>query len=159
MKRPPRKKTAAVAKASTASHEDALFARVVDIIEAARGHVARSVNTAMVQAYWLIGREIVEVEQHGEKRAGYGDEIIDRLAKRLAARVGQGFGARLRDRGGARELVQPRARAADRVAPVRAPRQEPRQGQGPGACPARTPARRAIRCPQGSVRARVPRAW
>ncbi|MBI4509685.1 MAG: DUF1016 domain-containing protein [Deltaproteobacteria bacterium] len=60
----------------------------------ARGHVARSVNTAMVQAYWLIGREIVEVEQHGEKRAGYGDEVIDRLARRLAERLGQGFGAR-----------------------------------------------------------------
>ena len=35
----------------------------------------------MVQAYWLIGREIVEVEQHGEKRAGYGDEVVERLAK------------------------------------------------------------------------------
>ena len=94
MKKPPRKKTVAVTKPATASHEDALFARVVDIIETARGHVARSVNTATVQAYWLIGREIVEVEQHGEKRAGYGDEVIERLAQRLAASVGQGFGAR-----------------------------------------------------------------
>ena len=68
--------------------------RVVDIIEAARGHVTRSVNTAMVQAYWLIGREIVEVEQRGEKRADYGDELIERLAQRLAGSVGQGFGAR-----------------------------------------------------------------
>ncbi len=72
-------------------HEDALFARVVDIIESARGHVARSVNTATVQAYWLIGREIVEVEQHGEKRAGYGARVIEGLAKRLAGRVGKGF--------------------------------------------------------------------
>lgn len=94
MKKPPRKKAVAVTKAASASHEDALFARVVDIIEAARGHVSRSVNTAMLQAYWLIGREIVEVEQHGEKRAGYGDEVIERLAQRLAGSVGQGFGAR-----------------------------------------------------------------
>jgi predicted nuclease of restriction endonuclease-like (RecB) superfamily len=71
-----------------------LFARTVQIIEAARGHVVRSVNTAMVQAYWLIGREIVEVEQHGEQRAGYGDEVIDRLSKRLAGRLGKGFGTR-----------------------------------------------------------------
>lgn len=92
--KPPRKKTVAVTKPASARHEDALFARVVDIIEAARGHVARSVNTATVQAYWLIGREIVVVEQHGEKRAGYGDEVIERLAKRLAASVGHGFGAR-----------------------------------------------------------------
>jgi predicted nuclease of restriction endonuclease-like (RecB) superfamily len=41
-----------------------------------------------------IGREIVEVEQDGEKRAGYGDEVIDRLAQRLAGSVVQGFGAR-----------------------------------------------------------------
>lgn len=74
--------------------EDDLFARVVNIIEAARGHVARSVNTAMVQAYWLIGREVVEVEQQGETRAGYGDEVIERLAERLTSKVGQGFGAR-----------------------------------------------------------------
>jgi predicted nuclease of restriction endonuclease-like (RecB) superfamily len=74
--------------------EKALFARVVEIVEAARGHVVRSVNTAMVQAYWLIGREIVEVEQHGEKRAGYGDEVIERLALRLARKLGEGFGAR-----------------------------------------------------------------
>jgi predicted nuclease of restriction endonuclease-like (RecB) superfamily len=86
--------TKAATKPVPEDHEAALFVQVVGIIEAARGHVARSVNTAMVQAYWLIGRAIVEVEQHGEKRAGYGDEIIDRLAARLAARVGQGFGAR-----------------------------------------------------------------
>jgi hypothetical protein len=94
VKRTPHKKTTAVATSPTASREEALFARVVDIIEAARGHVARSVNSAMVQAYWLIGREIIEVEQHGENRAGYGDEVIDRLARRLAKRLGQGFGAR-----------------------------------------------------------------
>ena len=91
MKKPPRNKAVAVTKPASASYEDALFARVVDIIEAARGHVSRSVNTAMVQAYWLIGREIVEVEQHGEKRAGYGARVIEGLAKRLAGRVGKGF--------------------------------------------------------------------
>jgi hypothetical protein len=79
--KPPRKKAAAVTALASAPREDALLARVVDIIEAARGRVARSVNTAMVQAYWLIGREIVEVEQHGEKRAGYGERVVEGLAK------------------------------------------------------------------------------
>jgi predicted nuclease of restriction endonuclease-like (RecB) superfamily len=91
VKKPPRKKTAATAKSPTTSHEEALFARVVDIIEAARGHVTRSVNTAMVQAYWLIGREIVEVEQRGKKRADYGARLVEGLAKRLAGRIGKGF--------------------------------------------------------------------
>jgi hypothetical protein len=94
VKRERRRRAAVVAKSPTAKREDELFTRVIDIIDAARGHVVRSVNTAMVQAYWLIGREIVEVEQHGGKRARYGDEVIDRLARRLAKKLGQGFGAR-----------------------------------------------------------------
>jgi predicted nuclease of restriction endonuclease-like (RecB) superfamily len=48
----------------------------------------------MVHAYWMIGREIVEVEQQGKKRAGYGDELLTRLAKHLSGKVGKGFGAR-----------------------------------------------------------------
>lgn len=51
------------------SHEDVLYERVAGIIEASRTRMARSVNAAMVQAYWLIGREIVEVEQRGTERA------------------------------------------------------------------------------------------
>ena len=48
--------------------EDALYDRVAQIIEAARAHVSRTVNSAMVHAYWLIGREIVEVDQKGKER-------------------------------------------------------------------------------------------
>lgn len=85
------KKPIATASRTTPVREDALFARVVDIIEGARGHISRSVNTAMVHAYWLIGREIVEVEQHGDKRADYGARLVEGLAKRLVGRVGKGF--------------------------------------------------------------------
>ncbi len=45
----------------------------------------------MVQAYWLIGREIVEVEQAGEPRAGYGQNVIERLSARLKRSFGKGF--------------------------------------------------------------------
>jgi predicted nuclease of restriction endonuclease-like (RecB) superfamily len=89
VKKTSRKKTTVIA--ASEEPQEALFARVVEIVEAARGHVARSVNTAMVQAYWLIGREIVEVEQHGEKRAGYGERVLEGLAERLATRIGKGF--------------------------------------------------------------------
>ena len=51
---------------SSARDDDELYERVAQILEQARGQVARSVNTAMVQAYWLVGREIVEVEQASE---------------------------------------------------------------------------------------------
>lgn len=74
--------------------EAGLLSRVLEIVEAARGHAVRSVNSAMVHAYWLIGREIVEVEQGGERRAGYGDEVIQRLAEGLVSRLGKGFGER-----------------------------------------------------------------
>lgn len=70
---------------------DRLFERVAQIVEQARGQVARTVNTAMVQSYWLIGREIVEVEQAGEQRAGYGENLIKRLSARLKRSFGKGF--------------------------------------------------------------------
>lgn len=44
----------------SASGGDALFRRVAAILDQARGNVVRSVNTNMVLAYWLIGREIVQ---------------------------------------------------------------------------------------------------
>jgi predicted nuclease of restriction endonuclease-like (RecB) superfamily len=46
----------------------------------------------MVQAYWLIGHEIVEVEQEGKRRAGYGEQLLERLAMRLGQQFGRGFG-------------------------------------------------------------------
>jgi predicted nuclease of restriction endonuclease-like (RecB) superfamily len=64
---------------------------VARILDEARSHVTRTVNTTMVSAYWLIGREIVEVEQHGKERAGYGEEVIDKLAERLVTNFGKGF--------------------------------------------------------------------
>jgi predicted nuclease of restriction endonuclease-like (RecB) superfamily len=80
----------------TAAHErDAdLYSRVAEILEQARAQVARTVNTTMVNAYWLIGREIVEVEQAGASRATYGTELLERLSKQLRARFGEGFGVR-----------------------------------------------------------------
>ncbi len=68
-----------------------LYTRVAEIIEAARAQVTRSVNTAMVHAYWLIGREIVEEEQLGEDRAQYGEQVIKQLATRLTSEFGRGF--------------------------------------------------------------------
>lgn len=53
-----------------------LYRRVREIIESARAGAARSVNTTQVVAYWLIGREIVEEEQKGKARAGYGEERL-----------------------------------------------------------------------------------
>jgi hypothetical protein len=43
------------------------------ILSKARQKACTAVNTAMVEAYWRIGKRIVEQEQHGEEKAVYGD--------------------------------------------------------------------------------------
>lgn len=48
---------------------ETLFDRVAAILEQARGNVVRAVNSNMVLANWLIGREIVQELQGGEERA------------------------------------------------------------------------------------------
>jgi predicted nuclease of restriction endonuclease-like (RecB) superfamily len=68
-----------------------LFARVRDILESARASVARSVNTAQVVANWLIGREIVEEEQRGKRRANYGQQLIVQLSQALVTAYGRGW--------------------------------------------------------------------
>lgn len=70
---------------------DALFGRVVSILEQAQSNVVRAVNTNMVHAYWLIGREIVQELQGGEERAAYGKQVISGLSKQLTQRFGPGF--------------------------------------------------------------------
>lgn len=73
--------------------QSAFYGRIRQILESTRAGVARSVNTAQVMANWLIGREIVEEEQHGIKRAGYGQQVIEQLSKRLKADYGTGYSA------------------------------------------------------------------
>jgi predicted nuclease of restriction endonuclease-like (RecB) superfamily len=61
------------------------------LLLAARTQVRQTVNTAMVQTYWHIGRMIVEDEQGGQKRAAYGKQVLPELAKRLSEEFGSGF--------------------------------------------------------------------
>lgn len=68
-----------------------LFDRIRDILESARSNVARTVNTTQVVANWLIGREIVEEEQRGKKRADYGRKALADLSARLGCEYGRGY--------------------------------------------------------------------
>jgi predicted nuclease of restriction endonuclease-like (RecB) superfamily len=74
------------------SESTPLFERVREILESARRNVARSVNSEMVKAYWLIGQAIVEHEQQGKERADYGKGLIETLSQRLKAEKLKGFG-------------------------------------------------------------------
>jgi predicted nuclease of restriction endonuclease-like (RecB) superfamily len=67
---------------------------IVELLHAARQAAARSVNSLMTASYWEIGRRIVEAEQKGKRRAGYGEQLIERLSLDLTQRFGRGFSAR-----------------------------------------------------------------
>jgi hypothetical protein len=84
------KRTAMVRK-SPGRLPGALYGRVRQILESARASAARSVNTAQVVANWMVGREIVEEEQHGQERAGYAEGLVAALSERLGGDYGAGY--------------------------------------------------------------------
>ena len=64
-----------------------------ELIRQARRKVLRAVDTIQVQTCWQIGRHIVEFEQEGARRAGYGKQLLSTLATALTAEFGKGFDA------------------------------------------------------------------
>ena len=86
------KKTSLVKKSSAPSGYTSVLADVAHLLEAARRASVRTTNAIMTATYWEIGRRIVEHEQRGRNKAGYGEELIDRLAADLTGRFGRGFG-------------------------------------------------------------------
>ena len=70
---------------------DSLLQCVGDTLEKGRQRAATAVNSAVVQTYWEIGRQIVEYEQHGNERAEYGSDVLNRLSRDLTDRYGKGF--------------------------------------------------------------------
>src|SRR5437773_10876885 len=71
-----------------------LIGGIAELLEAARRNAARTVNALMTATYWEIGRRIVEFEQGGNDRAGYGEQLLDQLSVDLTSRFGRGFGRR-----------------------------------------------------------------
>jgi predicted nuclease of restriction endonuclease-like (RecB) superfamily len=67
------------------------ISRIREILETSRDQALTAVNTAMVRAYWLIGREITEEELRGADRAGYGTRLLNLLSERLSLEFGKGF--------------------------------------------------------------------
>ena len=68
-----------------------LIAEVRNLIQSARHAAVSAVNTLQVLTNFEIGRHIVEHEQKGEKRAGYGTELLKQLSARLTEEFGKGF--------------------------------------------------------------------
>lgn len=67
---------------------------IKQILAQARQKAYTAINTAMVNAYWLIGKRIVEEEQNGKERATYGKEVIKNVSLELTKEFGKGFSER-----------------------------------------------------------------
>jgi hypothetical protein len=68
-----------------------LIQSIGQLLGNARAQIAANVNTVMVQTYWHIGKYIVEYQQKGNSRAGYGDELLLKLSKDLRQLYGAGI--------------------------------------------------------------------
>ncbi len=73
------------------NNEEHLFAQIKQMLDNARRQIARTVNSATVEAYWQVGRYIVEYEQAGNVKAEYGKGVMRNLSKRLIREYGGGF--------------------------------------------------------------------
>ena len=71
--------------------KDTFFEEVRHILANARRQAYAAVNFVMVEAYWKVGRRIVEEEQAGNERADYGSFLISELSCRLGDEFGKGF--------------------------------------------------------------------
>ena len=57
------------------------YSEISDILACARSRTYAAVNAAMVDAYWNIGKSIVE-KQSKLDRAEYGEQLIEQLSEK-----------------------------------------------------------------------------
>ena len=70
--------------------EDNIYKEIKSILEQARNKVYKVANSTMIEAYWNIGRVIVE-KQRGSNKAEYGTALIKNLSKKMTKEFGKGF--------------------------------------------------------------------
>lgn len=80
----------AASSAVPGGDSNALLTDIRSLIESARGRVAQAVNIELVMLYWKIGERIHKTILD-QKRADYGEHVIDDLAASLTADYGRGF--------------------------------------------------------------------
>ncbi len=68
-----------------------ILPEIRSLIEMSRRHAAVTANLALVNLYWNIGRVITRDIQRNEKRAGYGEQLLSKLASLLTKEYGQGY--------------------------------------------------------------------
>ena len=77
--------------AAASASMDVLCHNSIELIQYARKIAVNQVNIVQLMTYYALGRGIVEEQQAGEHRAGYGKRVIQTLSNRLNAEFGRGF--------------------------------------------------------------------
>lgn len=70
---------------------ETLVTDIENAVANAKDSIATNINKVMVRTYWSIGRYIVEYEQAGSVKAGYGKQLLRQLSKDLTLRLGRGY--------------------------------------------------------------------
>lgn len=70
-----------------------VFTSIKELVINSRNKVYSAVNTEMLNLYWNIGKIIMEIQQ-GDKRANYGDAVLEKLSNKLVNEFGKGFSSR-----------------------------------------------------------------
>lgn len=79
-------------KSDNINADDAQFiSDIKAIVHTAKQKVYQAADLFQVAANWLVGRRIVEQEQHGRERAEYGKRIIELASEALTAEYGKGY--------------------------------------------------------------------
>jgi predicted nuclease of restriction endonuclease-like (RecB) superfamily len=71
---------------------DGLIEKISTSYTTAQAKAVKAVNESLLDAYWEIGKFIVEFEQKGSDRAEYGKKLLETLSKDLSLMHGRGFG-------------------------------------------------------------------
>lgn len=70
--------------------ERQFYESIKAILQEARNKVYQTANFAMVEAYWNIGRKIID-EQDGKEKADYGTGLLKELSRQMTRDFGKGF--------------------------------------------------------------------
>ena len=79
---------------TTLSPNRDIYSEIKETLLLSRNQAYSAVNYAMIQAYWHIGRIIIEHEQNGSLRAEYGKSVLQEVSERLQKEFGAGFSVR-----------------------------------------------------------------
>ncbi|WP_044974920.1 PDDEXK nuclease domain-containing protein [Ruminococcus sp. HUN007] len=76
------------------NYANKLYIDISNVLNEKRKQAYIAVSQSMLQAYWQIGKIIIEEEQNGELRSEYGKNVLQKLSDKLTAEFGKGFSVR-----------------------------------------------------------------